>query len=82
MRNDKQTGPLSKLGAAIGIAGWVLLGVNATGCGQASVTPQMVQCKLAALRVLPDDPKQATVGDAVDLIGRIKACHQPADAGQ
>lgn len=81
MRNDNKSGFLSKVGAAVGIGGWVLIAANASGCGQSAVTPQLVQCKLAALRVLPEDPKQVTIADAIDVVSRIKACTQPADAG-
>ena len=81
MRNDTGYRILTRPIAVAGVIGWVLLAANTTGCGQAAITPQMVQCKLDALRVLPEDPKQATVADAVDLISRIKACHEPADAG-
>ncbi len=82
MRNDNKTRFIAKAAAAIGIGGWVLLAaVHSSGCGQAAVTPQSVQCQLAALRVLPEDPKQVTVQDAIDVVSRIKACRQPADAG-
>ncbi len=81
MRNNNNRGFISKVGAAIGIGGWILLSAHATGCGQSAVTPQLVQCKLDALRVLPTDPKQVTVADAIDVVSRIKACTQPADAG-
>ena len=38
----------------------------------------LVECQLAALKVLPDDPEQATVADARDVIQRVKACHEQA----
>lgn len=47
----------------------------------ASLSPSLVECKLDALKVLPDDPDQATVADAKDVIGRLKACHVSADGG-
>ena len=41
-----------------------------------------MRCKLDALKVLPDDPMQATVYDAVDVIERLNACHRlDADGG-
>lgn len=50
------------------------------GCGAA--TPQLIQCKLDALKVLPEDPRMVTPYDAVDLVNRIKACHgESPDAG-
>lgn len=52
------------------------------GCGTA-VTPQLVQCKLESLRVLPKDVKMVTPYDIEDLYGRLKACDGAAksDAG-
>lgn len=42
----------------------------------------LVQCKLAALEVLPDDPGMVTIYDAVDVIERVKACRRVhADGG-
>lgn len=82
MRNNNRTGFTRKAIAAIGISGWVLMAAaHTSGCGQAAVTPQLVKCKLDALKVLPEDPKQVTVADAIDVVSRIKACYQPADAG-
>jgi len=81
MRNNNGYRILTRPIAVAGILGWVLLAANTTGCGRAAIAPQLVQCKLDALRVLPDDPAQVTVADAVDVVSRIKACHQPADAG-
>jgi hypothetical protein len=49
------------------------------GCG----TPAELQCRVAAVRMLPDDPVQVTFGDVVDLTQRLHACKVPAgDAGQ
>lgn len=44
-------------------------------------TSTLVQCKVDALKVLPDDPGQATVRDAIDVVRRVKACHdaEPAE---
>ena len=67
------------LGAAIGLITFGLL-LLTQGCGS-SLTPQLVQCKLDALKILPDDPMHVTVFDAVDLVERIQACHAPADGG-
>ncbi len=82
MRNDNKTRFIAKAVAAVGIGGWVLLAAaHSSGCGQSAVTPQLVRCQLDALKVLPEDPKQVTVADALDLVGRIRACRMPADAG-
>ena len=58
----------------------VLLGMvacSALGCG----SPALVQCRLEAVKFLPEDPKQVTPYDVVDLIGRLNACRAGADAG-
>lgn len=50
-------------------------------CAGGQLTPVM-QCRLAALEVLPEDPAMATVYDAVDVIERMLACKlEHADAG-
>lgn len=48
----------------------VCLAFSVCGC-----TSTLVQCKVDALKVLPDDPGQATVRDAIDVVRRVKACH-------
>ena len=67
-------------GISLLVFGTLLLCLN--GCG-AGINSQVAQCKLDALRVLPDDPMMVTPYDAVDLIHRIKACDSgSADAGK
>jgi hypothetical protein len=61
------------------VIGLVVFGVL-VGCLGGGLSP-LVRCKLDALRVLPEDPMQATAYDAVDLIERLRACHREADAG-
>jgi hypothetical protein len=62
-------------------AGTVLVFVL-LGLACSSGLPPVVRCKLEAVRVLPDDPMQATVYDAVDVIERLRACHRlEADGG-
>lgn len=56
-----------------------VLGGAAHGCAGGQLSP-LVRCKLEALKVLPEDPRNATVYDAVDVIERVRACHR-ADAG-
>lgn len=42
-----------------------------------------LQCRVEAVKFLPDDPMQVTFGDTVDLVGRLHACKQAgADAGR
>lgn len=42
-----------------------------------------LQCRVEAVKFLPDDPMQVTFGDTVDLVSRLHACKVPAgDAGQ
>jgi hypothetical protein len=51
-------------------------------CASAGSLPAVVECKLSALKVLPSDPLNATVYDAVDVIQRIRACgHAHPDGG-
>ena len=56
------------------VIGLVVFGLL-TACMGGGLSP-LVRCKLQALDVLPDDPMQATVYDAVDVIERLKACHR------
>lgn len=56
-----------------------VLGGLAYGCAGGQVSP-LVRCKLEALKILPADPQNATVYDAVDVIERVRACSR-ADAG-
>lgn len=49
------------------------------GCGS-SLTPQLVECKLNALRVLPRDVKMVTPYDVEDLYVRLESCHREAAA--
>ena len=51
------------------------------GCAS-SQSSRLVQCKLDALKILPDDPMQVTFADGVDLVERIKACEAEPDAGK
>jgi hypothetical protein len=67
------------IGAAVSLLVFGALALMLHGCGAA--TPMVVQCKLDALKVLPEDPQMVTPYDAVDLINRLKACHAPADGG-
>lgn len=53
----------------------VLLGLSAA-CGTSVVT-----CRVDAVRFLPSDPERVTAGDVTDLVGRLKACEAPGDAG-
>jgi len=67
------------IGAALSLLAFGALSVFLNGCG-ASVTPQLVECKLNALRILPKDPMQVTFADGVDLVERINACEREAAA--
>jgi hypothetical protein len=57
-----------------------LLVLEGTGCGSVTVA----QCRVSAVRFLPDDPMQVTVFDTVDLVERLRACDAAptADAGK
>jgi hypothetical protein len=51
-------------------------------CGGVDLSP-LARCKLEALRSLPEDPGQVTLHDAVDIVQRVRACHQAeSDGGQ
>jgi hypothetical protein len=51
------------------------------GCGQ-QLTPRVAQCRLEALKPLPDDPLAVTPYDVADLVDRLKACRDNPDGGQ
>jgi hypothetical protein len=55
------------LSAAVGCLG--------VGCSDPNLGAQ-IRCQLDAIKVLPDDPLNATVYDAVDVIARLRACKQ------
>lgn len=67
-------------GLAVGAFVGLCLVRGVAGCG----TPALLQCRLDAVRMLPEDPGQVTVYDVVDLTQRLHACKAPAggDAGQ
>jgi hypothetical protein len=68
------------IGSVVSVTVFLLaLGLTqVSGCGAAARLPALVECKLAALRVLPDDPMEATAYDAVDVILRLQDCHREA----
>jgi hypothetical protein len=68
------------------IAAGLLLGLLLFCLSQVFVAcaglPLVVQCKLDALKVLPEDENMITVGDALDVYRRVRACHHlEADGG-
>lgn len=70
--------------AATLLAGlWVvlltLLVLISSGCTAAQQA--RAQCALDAVKVLPDDPEQATVADARDVIQRLKVCRDGSPDG-
>jgi hypothetical protein len=51
-------------------------------CAAAAENAALVRCAgAAALRVLPKDPEQVTVGDARDIAERVNACRAQPDGG-
>lgn len=55
-----------------------LVACSACGCG----SPALVQCRVEAVKFLPEDPGQITPYDLVDLVHRLNACKaRGADAG-
>lgn len=71
--------PLVQVAAGF-VIGLVALGPAACGSAHGRLPP-VVECKLAALKVLPTDPMQATVYDAVDVIERVGECDRLSDGG-
>jgi hypothetical protein len=59
--------------ATLAIAGAALI-PWACGARQGEAVSAAIRCRLDALKVLPEDPLNATVYDAVDVIQRIRAC--------
>lgn len=62
------------------VAGAALLVLLVPSCG---AVPARAQCQLDALQSLPSDPMNATAGDAVRLIERLRSCEggTGSDAG-
>ena len=56
----------------------LVLSTTVIGC-QAQLS--RAECALDAVKALPDDPEQATVADAKDVIQRLTACRSSVDAG-
>lgn len=44
-------------------------------CTSGAQLERLVECKLDALKILPDDPEQISIGDARDIWQRVRACH-------
>jgi hypothetical protein len=82
MRERNVPGPLAQIiiGAGVSLAFFGTLGVP--GCNDsalpAAAYPELVACKLDALKVLPPDEDMVTVGDARDIYRRLRACHAQA----
>ncbi len=71
--------PVAQIAGAIAAT---LLAVVATRCTAGGQLTPVMACRLDALKVLPSDPLNATVYDAVDVIQRVRACdRQHGDAG-
>lgn len=58
-----------------------LLVVAALLCSCTAAQRDRAQCALDAVKVLPDDPEQATVADARDVIQRLKVCRDGSPDG-
>lgn len=58
----------------LGLLAWLAL----FGCG----SPALVQCRVEAVKILPEDPGQITPYDLADLVQRLNACKRMGgDAG-
>lgn len=54
-------------------------------CGGGQQLGPLVRCKVDAVtKVVPEDPNQLTIGDLLDIIGRLRECREAAtgDAGR
>lgn len=65
-------------GCGLGVLAFFLASGFVAACG---TTPVLIECQLAALRVLPEDPEMVTVYDAIDVVRRVKACRHAPDGG-
>lgn len=64
------------IGTLVGIASATV--PWACGAGQRhDDLPRAVQCRLDALKVLPQDIGNITVYDAIDIYERVRACDKP-----
>ena len=82
----KEPGPLTQIaiGAGVSLAFFCTLGTPGCGAETLQVPPhvaQVVRCKLAALEVLPEDPRSITSYDLDTLAGKLRACHAQASDG-
>lgn len=83
MQHRGVTEPHPVVSAAVACVVGLIAFLIPWSCAGGQLTPLM-QCRLAALEVLPEDPAMATVYDAVDVVERMLACkreHAVADAG-
>jgi hypothetical protein len=91
MRQTRAPGPLTQIAIGLGVSTALFCTVGTPGCGSnklPALPPELQEgaelatCNLDALRVLPKDLNQVTVGDARDLVKRLMACRgQGGDAG-
>ena len=72
--------PLRDVAAGASLA--FVLFFLASGCVAACGSTQLVECRISALKVLPEDPEQMTLLDLIDVKARIKACAVSGDAGR
>lgn len=65
------------IGALVGIGAMTV----AVACGAGGLSP-LARCKLAAIdAVLPDDVRQISIGDAIDIWQRVHDCKAAVDGG-
>jgi hypothetical protein len=58
---------------ACGACLFAAIGCFGNGCSDPNLGAR-VRCQLDAIKILPKDPLNATVYDAVDVISRLRAC--------
>lgn len=81
---SKRPSAVAQVIIGLGICGVVALTLfQAQGCSGQQLAP-LVRCKVDAItKVVPEDPNQLTIGDLLDIIGRLRECREAAarDAG-
>lgn len=78
----KRPSPVAQAIAALGVCVVIIVATfQAPGCSGQQLAP-LVRCKVDAVtRVVPEDPNQLTIGDLLDVIGRLRECREAAARG-
>lgn len=80
MAREVQRSRLAQGIAAVWVVALTILALWSSGCERTH--QRLVECAgTEALKVLPEDPMQATAADAVDLAHRLNTCRYAPDGG-